>query len=209
MTFLSSIVNEPTPLIHANEFLALQFNFQSEISLSYQIAVQDILRRFQQNEIMSIMAPDGELFSPIQFDSPEHKKIYMNAFIEHKDFDVSKIVAKHFNDYCREYQHMFTEEIKEQALLLVIKLYDWIHPGMKDFYNMFLFSLKTDIFSTNNNPGAKEIENFVYDLCIQISLSLKHQFATIEIDAFVLTNQMTYQFGLMDTDIDLFFILLL
>ena len=95
------IATEVTPtLIQANEFSALQFNFQGEISLSYQMAVEDILRRFQQNEIMSIMAPDGELFFPIQFDSPEHKKIYKNTFIEHKDFDVSKIVAKHFNDYC-------------------------------------------------------------------------------------------------------------
>lgn len=170
-------------LIPASEFLALQFSFQAEISSSYQVAVLDILRRFQQNEIMSIMAPDGELFSPIQFDSPEHKKIYMNSIIEHKDFDVSKIVAKHLNDYCREYQHLFTEETKSQALLLVIKLYDWIHPGMKDFYNMFLFSLKKDIFSMHNSLSAKEIEAFVYNFCLQTSLSLKRQFAGIEIDA--------------------------
>ena len=178
------IATEVTPtLIQANEFSALQFNFQGEISLSYQMAVEDILRRFQQNEIMSIMAPDGELFFPIQFDSPEHKKIYKNTFIEHKDFDVSKIVAKHFNDYCHEYQHLFHEETRSQALLLVIKLYDWIHPGMKDFYNMFLFSLKKDVFSTQNNFSAKAIEAFVYDFCLQTSLSLKRQFAAIEIDA--------------------------
>ena len=147
------------------------------------MAVLDILRRFKQDEIMSIKAPDGELFSPIQFDSPEHKKIYINAFIEHKDFDVSKIVAKHFNEYCHEYRHLFTYQAKCEALLLVVKLYNWIHPGMKDFYNMFLFSLKKDVFSTRSHLGAKEIEAFVYDFCLQTSLGLKRQFAAIEINA--------------------------